>query len=263
VDVDDSAGDTTVTKDGHPSPTIETAPAAAADAPAAEPKVVTSEPAAAGPAANLASAGPPEPEATAATAEPGSRRGVPVWQLAAQIVAFIVIVAIAIVGILEWRRADRLSSQRNDRLNASQAAGTFAEALLTYDSANPTATLNRLKTMATASYQPKIEQARSSALSGPAQQSKTTSTAHVENTYITEVDGSSADAVCQTSWLVSSAGQTAPAVDFYLKVALKRQGGTWKVDNVAGLAAVQPPGAGTPAPTTPPTTAPGSPPPTG
>jgi type II secretory pathway pseudopilin PulG len=184
---------------------------------------------------------------------------VPAWQLVAQIVAFVVIVIVAVVGIVQWRRADRLSSQRNDRLNASQAAGAFAEALLTYDSANPTATLTRLKTMATTSYQPKIEQARSSALSGPAQQNKTTSTAHVENTYITEVDGNSADAVCQTSWLVSSAGQTAPAVDFYLKVALKRQGGSWKIDNVAGLAAVQPPGAAAPSPSpSPSSTVPGT-----
>lgn len=187
--------------------------------------------------------------------------GFAVAAIAVAAVAVIALIAVTVVGVVQWRRADHASSQHNDRLNAAQTAGTFGEALLTYDSVNPTATLNRLKAMATAAYQPRIEQARKDALTGPSQQgAKTTSTAHAENVYVTEVAGQSADAICQTSWVVSSAGQSAPPVEFYLKVGLKKQGGAWKVDSVSGLAAQQPGGTTTPttptSPTTTPTTAP-------
>jgi Mce-associated membrane protein len=188
--------------------------------------------------------------------EPQPRQPVPTWRIAVAAAVIVAVIAVAVVGVVQWRRADHLASQKGDRLNAAQTAGTFAEALLTYDSGNPTATLNRLKAMATATYQPKIEQARKDAVTGPTPQAnKTTSTAHAENVYLTEVAGQSADAICQTSWVVSSAGQTAPAVEFYLKVGLKKQGGAWKVDNVSGLAAQQPTGTNPPT-TNPPTSAP-------
>jgi hypothetical protein len=173
--------------------------------------------------------------------------------VAATVVAFgLLVVIVVVLGLLEWHRADNLASDRNDRQAAAQVAGGFAQALLTYDSRIPTANLDRLKAMATPTYQPKVEQARNAALTSPSQKpAQTNATASVENVYITELSNHSASAICQANWLVTAGSQTAPPLDFYVKIDLKQQGGVWKVDNVLGVAALTPAGSPPASPSTP------------
>lgn len=167
-------------------------------------------------------------------APPPGRRGV---QLAAAVGAVVLVVAV-VVAVVEWRHADSVGAAAGDRIAVSEVAGAFAQDLLTFDSAHPTAQLNRLKAMATAAYEPKIAQARQAALSGSTSSVQTRATAAVTQVFLTEVSGDSASAVCEATWVVTSAGQVAPPLDFYVKIGLRRVDGTWKVNNVLGLAAL-------------------------
>ena len=56
-------------------------------------------------------------------------------------------------------------------------------------------------------------------------------TAHVTDVYLTELSGDRAHAVTRSDWVLTASGQTL-ALDLYLQVDLRHEGGTWKVDTV-------------------------------
>jgi hypothetical protein len=183
---------------------------------------------------------------------------VPTWARVAGAVAVLLVVLLAVTTYTQRNHADDLRSAARDRTAAERVAGEFAETLFTFDGAHPTASLDRLKQLATSAYQPKVDEARQTALAGGSQgQTQANMTAHVTDVYLTELAGSQAHAVTRADWVLNASGQTL-ALDLYLRIDLKREGGSWKVDAVTALTAKEPQSATT-STTTPgatPTTAP-------
>jgi hypothetical protein len=175
----------------------------------------------------------------------------PPWVRWAAIGTALVVIALAVAAFTQRQHADDVTAEAHDRTAAERVAGEFSETLFTFDAAHPTANLDRLKVLATKAYQPKVDDARQSALAGgssAAQQASMRS--HVTDVYLTELDGDQAHAVTRSEWQLVASDQTL-VLDLYLRIDLKREGGSWKVDTVSAITAKQPPGAT-------PTTAPGA-----
>ena len=188
----------------------------------------------------------------------------PRWVRWAAFATVVVLAGLAIVAVQQGRHADRVTAQAHDRTAAERVAGEFSETLFTFEAAKPTAHLDRLKELATKAYQPKVDEARQTALAGStAGASQASMTSHVTDVYLTELTGDQAHAVTRSDWVLTAGGQTLD-LDLYLQIDLRREGGTWKVDTVSALTAKQPKGAattttapasGTTTPSTPTTTA--------
>ena len=164
------------------------------------------------------------------------------WRALFLLASLVAVIAI-VFAVLQWRRADHASSKGHTRLAAARVAGQFAQILLTFDSNNPAGSLDGLQRLATPAYQPRVNSARGAAgAAQPPSAGHSTTTAEVENVYLTELSSGTAHAVTQVSWVVATNGQSAPPVEFWLQIDLKRLGGTWKVDNVNGIAARSPNG---------------------
>lgn len=176
----------------------------------------------------------------------------PGWVRWAAAAMALVLIVLAVVAVQQHGRADDAKAERRDRKAAEIVAGDFAQTLFTFDGSDPTASLDKLKRLATAAYQPKVDDARQTALAGKGEGDTTAAmTARVTDVYLTELDGDEAHAVTRADWLLNASGQTL-ALDLYLRIDLKREGGAWKVDTVSALTAKQPPGSttATTAPTT-------------
>jgi hypothetical protein len=179
----------------------------------------------------------------------------PPWVRWAAIGTAAVVIVLAVVAVTQRQHADDLTATARDRTAAERVAGEFSETLFTFDAAHPTANLDRLKVLATKAYQPKVDDARQTALAGgtgAAQQASMRS--HVTDVYLTELDGDHAHAVTRAEWQLVASDQTL-VLDLYLQIDLKREGGSWKVDTVSAITAKNPPGTTTPTTASPTTTA--------
>lgn len=157
-------------------------------------------------------------------------------------VAGLAVIAVLAVLFFQWRsaadEADDLKAESDDRQAASLVASDFAQTMLTLDTANPAGNLERLRSLATGNYQSRVDQVRNSVLSQPAPgqpQEQLKTTAQVDSVFIKDVSGDDASAVCLASWILATASQTAPPIQVYLELNLKREGGSWKVDDVPGI----------------------------
>ena len=116
-------------------------------------------------------------------------------------VGAVLLVVLALTTVVQGNRARDLRSDAHQRTAAERVAGEFAEVLFTFQSTKPTANLDRLQALATAKYKPRVDAARKGAVTDqvPGQQSLT-STTHVTDVYLTEIDGSTAHAVTRGTW---------------------------------------------------------------
>jgi hypothetical protein len=172
---------------------------------------------------------PPEPQPSRSTLPTGAR-------LVAAIGALLVVV-LAVTTVLQGNRANDLRSDVHQRTAAERVAGEFAEVLFTFQSTKPTANLDRLQALATKAYKPRVDAARKVAVTDqvPGQQALT-STTHVTDVYVTELDGDTAHAVTRGTWDVASGAEHAQLA-LYLRIDLRREHGQWKVDAANGITA--------------------------
>jgi hypothetical protein len=168
---------------------------------------------------------------------------IPTWVRWAAVATAAVVITLAVVAVSQRRHADDVTGEARDRTAAERIAGEFSQTLFTFDAARPTANLDRLKALATKAYQPKVDDARQTALAGSTgDTTEAAMSAQVTDVYLTELQGDEAHAVTRSDWVLKAGGQTLE-LDLYLLVDLKREGGAWKVDTVSALTAKQPPGA--------------------
>src|SRR5581483_5061752 len=92
----------------------------------------------------------------------------PAWVWWGAAVAALLVVVALTAAVLQWQRADDAAAERHARQAAGEVAGEFSQTLFTYDAANPTASLDRLRQLATTAYQPKVDSARQTAAGSPA-----------------------------------------------------------------------------------------------
>ncbi len=186
------------------------------------------------------------------------------------LVALLVLVAIGLgtLVLVERHQAHDARATRDDRIAASQAAGSFSQALFTFDSSSPNSNLAAVQAMVVPTLRPKIAQLRSTAAPGTAAPgtapgAAVSFTASTDQVFVSEPEDGSLNALCSVDVTAVSAGKAVP-LPLYLQLGMKREGGKWKVETVSydvrPLAAASSGGSGTSGPAGPsgPPIAPGS-----
>lgn len=171
------------------------------------------------------------PPAAEGRASPSAR--VARWPLVAAAVVTVVALALAAV---EWRRANDAVSDRDAAvgeqtvgLAVAQVASDFSETLLTYDSANPSASMDHLRDLATDASRAKIDESRGKITANPAEPLSLLS--QVDNVYLRGADGDAPEAIVAVTSQMTARGQTVP-VAFYVRLELRRQDNDWRVEKV-------------------------------
>ncbi|MFI7418398.1 hypothetical protein [Nonomuraea sp. NPDC049684] len=164
--------------------------------------------------------------------------------------AAVLVAAVAAVAVLQWIGASRardalarLESERALRLQVSDAASAFGQALLSYDYKDLQSTRSTLSAQATGDFQATYDAAFGGAMSQAIVQLKAVSRAKVREVYLTDADAD-ADADAATAHAIVVVDQqvnTAQAIrtvhDSHLKITLVKQKGAWKVQDVTVLGA--------------------------
>jgi Mce-associated membrane protein len=165
----------------------------------------------------------------------------PLWTI-----GLAVLLAIALATIfIQWRhtsdldrRVNGLQSADATRRDVATAAGTFGEALLSYDYSDLNAARTRVLALATDSFGQQYTTAFTGGLDVAITKLKATSKATVDSVYISDLIGDTAKAVVTLDSEVHSTAGTRRTVGSYLDLTLKRENGAWKVDTVTSVAAL-------------------------
>ena len=183
--------------------------------------------------------GPPDP-ASGAPSRP-ARGPRPV-----ALVALAVVLAVAVVTIVvQWRHTADLDRRVRDlqsadatRRDIASAAGSFGEALLSYDFSDLNAARERVLALATDAFGQQYTTAFTGGLDVAITKLQATSKATVDDVYVSDAIGDTAKAVVTLDSEVHSTAGTRRTVGSYLDLTLKRENGAWKVDTVTSVAAL-------------------------
>ncbi|MFI7461387.1 hypothetical protein [Nonomuraea sp. NPDC049646] len=162
--------------------------------------------------------------------------------------AAVLVAAVAAVAVLQWIGASRardalarLESERALRLQVSDAASAFGQALLSYDYKDLQSTRSTLSAQATGDFQATYDAAFGGAMSQAIVQLKAVSQAKVREVYLTDADADADAATAHAIVVVDQQVNTAQAIrtvhDSHLKITLVKHKGAWKVQDVTVLGA--------------------------
>jgi Mce-associated membrane protein len=152
------------------------------------------------------------------------------------VAGLVVLVAVAVLGGAEWRRADRLAGRDRVRRDVAHTAGSFGQALLSYDYADLGAARTRVLSLATDNFAQNYTSAFTNGLSAAITSVQARASGTVRKVYVADVNGDTADAVVTLDSEVHSSQGTRQVVGSYLAMTLQRIGGHWKVDTVTSIA---------------------------
>ncbi|MGH9186369.1 MAG: hypothetical protein ACRD0U_11235, partial [Acidimicrobiales bacterium] len=164
---------------------------------------------------------------------PRDRTGRGPW-LVAGAAALVAVLAVGL-AVIYLRKADdaraERDAERDDRSEAAQVAGQFVQALLTYDSDDPTASIDELESLATDEYREQIEDPRDAIVPDTGEGEDAAIVSQVDGVYIRDADADAVEAVGTVTSIFTAGGQSLP-VGWYVRLELKRQGDEWRVDKV-------------------------------
>jgi Mce-associated membrane protein len=124
----------------------------------------------------------------------------------------------------------------SDRLEAvQQAAGTFGEALVTYDYKDPGAHRDAVLELSTGSFRDEYEDAFDQGLSAVITEVKATSTGFAKDIYVSEIGESDAQAIVVLDVDVDGVAGPRTQRDLYVRLTFVEVDGEWKVDQVTDL----------------------------
>ena len=162
------------------------------------------------------------------------------------------VVVLGLLALVQWRRAESLASEADDRRAITRAATALGTALMSYDFNHLDRAERAVLRVSTKRFAAKYREAFGAGLQPLITRLQATATASAGAVYVTEIRGNAARAVVVIDSEVKSTAGTRRLVDSYLEMGLRREGGRWKVDDVTAVAAagenVTPPGAAEPPP---------------
>jgi Mce-associated membrane protein len=178
---------------------------------------------------------------------------------AALAVAVVLLVIASTLVVSQRGRANRLAQREAERRAVASAAGSFGEALLSYDFNDLEAARRRVVRLATENFGRNYSDAFAAGLKEAITQLQASAKATVKDVYVAGVSGDEAHAIVVLDSEVRSTAGVRQVVGSYLDLTLQRRRGSWKVDSATSIAATResntPPGPAT----TPPSTAPANP----
>jgi len=181
-----------------------------------------------------------EAEATTPTSAPAAptRRWLP---LALGAVLVLVVAGL----IVEWRHASNLDHRVNGyaasdttRREVEEVASQFGEALLTYDYNDLSSARSRVLALSTAAFGQQYTTEFTGGLDVAITKLQATSKATVDSVYVGDILSDTAKAIVTLDSEVHSSAGTRRTIGSYLDLTLKRENGSWKVDTVTSVAAL-------------------------
>lgn len=152
----------------------------------------------------------------------------------------LLLVAVVLVGVAgavtlgSSREASDLRSEADDRDEVRRLAGAFGEAYLSYDFEDVDASAARVLGLVTAAFAEDFEATRAPGIESVFATIQTTTVARTTDVFLGDVDDDTASAfvIVDVDAANDAAGQqTLHGLSFL--VAMKREGGEWRVDSVS------------------------------
>ncbi|MEU8249150.1 hypothetical protein [Nonomuraea sp. NPDC048916] len=160
--------------------------------------------------------------------------------------AAMLVAALAATAVLQWVSANQahdalagLESERALRLEVSGAAGSFGQALLSYDYQDLQTTRSTLMAQATGDFLTTYDEAFGGAMAQVIVKLKAVSRATVREVYLSDVDEATAHAIVVVDQQVNTAEAIRSVTGSHLKVTLVKEKGVWKVQEVTVLGAAK------------------------
>ncbi|MFL6204757.1 MAG: hypothetical protein ACJ739_05355 [Acidimicrobiales bacterium] len=144
-----------------------------------------------------------------------------------------VALAVAVAVLLVLLVGDDGGSDRVDAVR--EAAGTFGEALVTYDYHDPEAHRDGVLALSTGSFQQEYEDAFDAGLSKVITQVKAVSKGFAKDVYVSELGDADAQAIVVLDVEVDGVAGPRTQRDLYVRLTFVEVDGTWKVDQVSDL----------------------------
>lgn len=147
--------------------------------------------------------------------------------------------AMLAIAVLSFVRADHLESARDDRQAAASVAGRFARATMSYDHRDLEGSLQAVTDLATAEYAETYQNAFFEELQPVVDELRARGRVHVRDVYISDLSDDTATAVVSFDAVIRSTIGTRRLAGSYVRIDLKKQGGSWKADDLTFLATTQ------------------------
>lgn len=158
--------------------------------------------------------------------------------LFAAVAVFLAFVATSLQG--------ELDDEREERRAVGRVAGTFSEAILTFDVDDLDATRERVLELATGDFAREFEEGFAG-LAELVQTASSSARATVDDVFVGEIDGGEASAITVVDLVADGPSGPRSVADTYLRLSLVRVDGEWRVDGVTSLNFAQAPAGGDPA----------------
>jgi hypothetical protein len=162
--------------------------------------------------------------------EPAPERRSPAFILIATLA---VALAVAVGVLLVLLAADDGGSEDLDAVR--EAAGTFGEALVTYDYHDPEAHRDRVLALSTGSFREEYEDAFDTGLSKVITEVEAVSTGFAKDIYVSELGDADAQAIVVLDVEVDGVAGPRTQRDLYVRLTFVEVDGEWKVDQVTDL----------------------------
>ncbi len=147
--------------------------------------------------------------------------------------------AMLAIAVLSFVRADHLESARDDRQAAASVAGQFASATMSYDHRDLEGSLQAVTDLATAEYAETYQNAFFEELQPVVDELRARGRVHVRDVFISDLSDDTATAVVSFDAVIRSTIGTRRLAGSYVRIDLKKQGGSWKADDLTFLATTQ------------------------
>ena len=162
--------------------------------------------------------------------DPGGARRSPAFILLTSLAVALAVAVAVLVVLLAGE------DEGSDRLEAvQQAAGTFGEALVTYDYEDPEAHRDAVLELSTGSFRDEYEDAFDQGLSAVITEVKARSTGFAKDIYVSELGESDAQAIVVLDVDVDGVAGPRTQRDLYVRLTFVEVDGEWRVDQVTDL----------------------------
>ena len=172
------------------------------------------------------------------TAPPARRR----FPLAAVLAGLFALAAVLLAFVATSLQGE-LDEERGERQDVAAVAGSFSEAILTYDADDIEATKERVLELSTGDFADEFE-ASFGGLAELVETASSSAQATVKDVFVGDVGDGEATAITVVDLAADGPSGPRTVADTYLRLSLVRVDGEWRVDGVTSLNFAQPPAGG-------------------
>lgn len=151
----------------------------------------------------------------------------------------LLLVVMTALAFVQWRRSSSLAADAKTQRDIATTAGSFGEALLSYDFDDVTVARDRVVKLATEEFGKSYSETFRAGLGTIIASLQATAEATVRDVFVTEASGDRAKAVVVLDSKIRSLRGLRELIGSYLEMELRREGGRWKVDAVSAVAAAK------------------------